>query len=187
MKRIILLAALFISTSIFSQEFILTPDDYKDAKNQDKNFVVIDLPGKSQSEIFTLVKKHITSTYKNLKNGYNEVGTEQIVIDVNSIASTVKLLGQQMSVGEFTNRYELNFKDGKMMIKPNFQKLVLGSSSGPDKEILLNGGSALLGQSVFNKKGNVSIKESIYLGMQQRTNDFVTDLTKAINNQSADW
>ena len=187
MKKLIFLSAFMLTNLTFGQEFKLTAENFVSISDETKNYAVIEIQGKTKEQIFTEVKKYVSASYKGLKfDGYNEVPNEQIVLDVrNEQGSSTKVFGMSLFSGFVSIRYEINFKDGRFMIRPTFQKAET-SSNNKTNTIYLTGGN-LMQDSVFNKKGEVSLKQ-IY-EMAVKTNDeFVLNLLKGMeNNSSSDW
>lgn len=187
MKKLLLLLSVSLMTLGNAQQFELTTENFKNIENKEQNFVVIELPGKSQSELFSKAKTFIYSKYKNLKGeGYNEVENLQIVMNVRASSGIRKVFGIETSAGDFKNTYEINFKDGKIMIKPTFVYIKQNDGSGGEKEVYLTGGN-LLSKSVFDKKGKISIKQELFAGIQNKTNDFVKDLAVELSKDGSDW
>ena len=187
MKKVFLLTTIALSSSFFAQEFTLTANNFVNKADETKNYVVVEKPEKTKEQLFIDVKKFVSATYKGLKfDGYNEVPNEQIVLDVrNEQGSNAKVFGMSLFSGFVSIRYEMNFKDGKFMIKPTFQKAETFSNN-KTSTIYLTGGNFMQG-SIFNKNGGVSLKQ-IY-EMAVKTNDeFVSNLIKGLeNNSSNDW
>lgn len=182
MKKIYIFSALIL-TSIFSvkaQEFKLTADNLKEKLVLEKNFYVLDVPGKTQSELFKKTKIYLTGKYKGIKNdGYNEVEPDQIVLDVNGTNTKVIIINfAGANVWVVSNRYELNFKDGKIMIKPSFSELT---------NTIERGSTAGL-SALFNKKGEPK-KEKAIAFVEIETNTFIQELIKGIKSDktSSEW
>ena len=179
MKKIIILSAIILTNLTFAQEFKLTSENFKEKSNPEKNYYVIELPGKPQNELFKKAKIYITGKYKGIKNdGYNEVESEQIVLDVNgSNEKTIIINLSGANVWSVSNRYELNFKDGKIMIKPIFREL--------SNTIERNSTAGI--SSLFNKKGEPR-KEKAIAFVESETNDFVTNFINGMKNEtSSEW
>lgn len=179
MKKTILFSAFILSNLFFAQEFKLTAENFKENSNPEKNFYVLEIPGKTQSELFKKAKIYITGKYKGVKNdGYNEVEPEQIVLDVNgSNEKTIIINFSGANVWSVSNRYELNFKDGKVMIKPIFRELTNTIERNSTVQI----------SSLFNKKGEPR-KEKAISFVDSETNTFVTDFIKGMQGEtSSDW
>ena len=177
MKNILVIFALLTAAFAGAQKFDLTPNNFANADDKSKDFAVVEIPGKSQDELFKLAKIYLTSNYKNLKgDGYNEVEPNQIVLTLRSFSATTKLLGIPQIGGDFVNRYELNFKDGKVMIKPTFQYVEQPDGSG-----------GLAEKDVFNSKGKLTVKQPVFEAIQNKTNEFVSDFITGISKDGSDW
>lgn len=184
MKKL-LLATILISGFAFSQEFVLTPENFKNKSDQTKDYVVIEAEGQTQKQLFDKTKMFIHSNYKNLKgDGYNEVEFSQIKLRARSNMDTgKKVLGYKVDM-PFTNTYEIGFKDGKIMVKPYFE--YIEKQDKYDSKIYLTGGSGVLGKSIFNKNGEIWM-QGMYDGVLSQTNDFVNGLKAAINKADSEW
>ena len=179
MKKNIFLSAFLLANLTFAQEFKLTAENFKEKTNPEKNYYVLEVPGKTQVELFKKAKIYITGKYKGVKNdGYNEVEPEQIVMDVNgSNEKTIIINLAGANVWSVSNRYELNFKDGKVMIKPIFREL--------SNTIERNSTAGM--SSLFNKKGEPK-KDKAILFVESETNEFVADFIKGMKNETSnDW
>lgn len=181
MKKLYLILVLLISFNLNAQ-FEITPDNYKNADDSSKNYVVLDFDDMSQKELFTSVKSFITSKYKGIKfDGFNEVEYNQIVLDANFYDSDTKKLSWGSAL-EVKNRIEVNFKDNKVRIKPKFVKLETPESNSPN-DIRLNGGG--LTSSIFNKKGKVR-KKKMKERAEKSVNLFVEEVKKYVDSND-DW
>lgn len=136
----------------------------------------MEIPNKSQSELFKKAKIYITGKYKGIKNdGFNEVEPEQIVLDVSgSNEKTIIINLSGANVWSVSNRYELNFKDGKIMIKPIFRELTNTIERNSTVQI----------SSLFNKKGEPRKEKAISFA-DSETNSFVADFIKGMEGESS--
>lgn len=175
MRKIFLLFGVMITSVAFGQ-FKLTPNNFVSEENPEKDYIVLDFPNLNQQDLFDKVKIYITSRYKGVKfDGYNEVAGKQIVLDLTESAATIKMLGIPVIGGDFTNRYELNFKDGKIMVKPTFSYIKLPNGSG-----------GLTEKQAFNNKGKMVIHEKYFEGIHTKTSKFISDLKDSIN-KNEEW
>lgn len=178
MRKIFLLIVFTLSSVAFSQEFRLTENNFVSKDDSSKNYIVIDFPNTNKDQLFQKAKKYITSTYKGLKHdGYNEVLNEQIVLDVVSNSYKKMWINMQGSnLWKASNRYEINFKDNKIMIRPSFSHF----------ENTMNNSTANIGV-LFNSSGEIRKKEGFYF-VEDLANTFVRDFKKGIEeNKSNDW
>lgn len=179
MKTTILLSAFLLSNLFFAQEFKLTAENFKEKSNPERNYFVLEIPNKTQGELFKKAKIYITGKYKGVKSdGYNEVEPEQIVMDVNgSKEKTIIINLAGANVWSVSNRYEINFKDGKIMIRPIFREL----------SNTIERNSTVGMSSLFNKKGEQK-KEKAILFVESETNEFISDFIKGMKNETTnDW
>ena len=179
MKKVIVFSVLFITNFLFSQEFVLTNDNFKEKASPEKNYYVIEVSGKTQSELYKKTKIYITGKYKGVKNdGYNEVEPEQIVVDVyGSKEKTIIINFAGANIWTVSNRYEINFKDNKVMIKPVFIELQNTIESNTTASI----------SSLFNKKGEPKKEKAIEF-IQSETNEFILELIENLKtDKSNDW
>lgn len=182
MKKVLSLLIL-ISGFAFGQEFVLTPDNYKSKSDEAKNYVVLEFPGLSQKELFDKAKMFIHSKYKYLKgDGLNEVEPSHLKLRSRTIGTKVKVFGTEMIASYLSTVTEIGFKDGKIMIKPYFEDFESDTSDA--KKIYLTGGDSFMGKSIFNKKGEVWLKNH-YDVANEKINQFVIDLKNAIASTEA--
>ena len=182
MKKLLFFLILF-SGFAFGQEFMLTPDNFKNKSDETKNYIVLEFPGLTQKELFDKAKMFIHSKFKNLKgDGLNEVEPSQLKIRSRVVGSTVKVFGDETITSYLITTYELGFKDGKIMIKPHFDEF---EGVGPDRNNnYLNGGNAFA-KSIYNKKAEIWIKH-YYNIVNEKTNQFVSDLKNSMLKKE-DW
>lgn len=178
MKRILFLSFVFATSFAFAQEFTFKSNGYRE-KTTDKEFAVFEIEGKSQAELFKKAKIYITGRFKGLKNdGYNEVEPEQIVLDVNGTKEFTTLINfSGANVWKLRNRYEINFKDGKVMVKPLFIYLDNAVDFGVTADIT----------TLFKKNGEVRKPKAVE-SVENETNEFVKELINALKSSaSEDW
>lgn len=184
MKKAILFLAMLVFTQVVFGQFKLTPNNYVSESNPDKNYIVLEFPDKSQKELFQKAKINIHSNYKNLKgDGFNEVEYDQIKLRISEEIPTGKLLGLTVT-SDLSLIIELKFKDGKILIQPTFVEMKKQQGKYVS-EIYLTDGNAFLGKSIFNKKGEVWLKEH-HKSAENYVNEFVKTLSASLNKKE-DW
>lgn len=177
MKKILLILILF-SGFVFGQEFILTENNYKVKEDMSKNYIVLDFPGKTKVELFTLINKYIAYEYKeSMEKGYKEIQNEQIVIDALSQSSrTIFINKKGPNVWKVLNRYEINFKDDKIMVRPVFLNL---TNTDVDSTMQLG--------AFFNSRGILRLENASYF-TEALVNTFVKNIKNAVTNKKDnDW
>src|SRR5690606_9146712 len=90
-----------------------------------KDYIVLDFPEKTKQELFVEAKKTVSSKFESSNSKfYTEVIDEQIVFEMFSRKSKLIMLNFGGSNLYYVlNQFELNFKDGRIMIKPVFKYL----------------------------------------------------------------
>ncbi|WP_326983876.1 hypothetical protein VUJ46_04875 [Chryseobacterium sp. MYb264] len=178
MRKIFLLIVLLLANFAFSQEFILTEANYKLKEDNTKNYVVIDFQGHKKEYLFKIVKENVNKLYKELLNEqYVELENEQIVLNIMSQTSrTIFINREGPNVWRVVNRYEINFKDGKIMIRPSFVNL-----RNTD-----NNNVATIG-NFFNSRGIVRFQNAVMFA-EAFTNTFIKNFKKdLVENKNNDW
>ncbi|WP_131724365.1 hypothetical protein [Chryseobacterium indologenes] len=177
MKKIFTLLTLLITVLIFSQDFVLTETNYKLKPDLSKDYVVLYFPDKNEEALFNLVQKNIKYKFKTQIINYQEIQNEQIIVDVTSLASrTIYINKRGSNVWKVVNRYELNFKNGKIMVRPYFLKLI---NEDLKTEVSLG--------NFFNSRGIVRLEHGVEFA-ELLTNSFVRTFNDdLIENKKEDW
>lgn len=178
MRKLIFTAFLFFSIKGFSQEFIMTYNNYVSKEDTTKNYIILEYPGKTKEELYKLTTKYIFSNYSGSKNhSFSNVENEQIVIDV--LSRDYRRMWINLSGGNLwkvSNRYEFNFKDGKIKFTPSFSSFSNTENSSTASYKIL-----------FNSKGEPK-KDGVIYFTEALVNNFVRDFKKGIEeNKSEDW
>ncbi|KGO08575.1 DUF4468 domain-containing protein [Elizabethkingia bruuniana] len=182
MNKIFTILALGIF-SISTAQFKLTSSNYINEIDPSKNYVVYEFQGLSQKQIFDKVKMYIHSNFKYLKgDGYNEVEPGQIKLITNEDFIARKSLGMTFSY-ILNTTYELNFKDGKMMIKPYFNYINIPYGVNEQVYLTYNGSS---NKSVFKKNGKIWLEDIGFKNAENTVNNFVIGLKESIT-KNEDW
>ncbi len=140
-----------------AQSFVLTPEGFMNADDQEKSFIVIEMPG-TQAELYNKAKSAVTSIWKSAKDVMSY--SEPDVITVNGFDSGSiwkKHMGMTF-VYDFNYRFQFQFKDGKIRIDaPSIDQAVNKKSTlyfGKGK------GSTMSGTMyIFNEKGELKQKD----------------------------
>ncbi|SHL52169.1 hypothetical protein SAMN05444360_102175 [Chryseobacterium carnipullorum] len=183
MKKLILLS-LFAFNMVIGQEFILTPNNFVNKDDETKNFIVLSYPELNQKQLYDKTKTFIQSKFKNLKgDGLNEVEYSFIKLRASSPGTTVKVFGSESLMSYMVTTYEINFKDGKLMVKPTLERFE-SNSPGVDNTYI-NGGNSFAGKSIFKKDGKVWLK-NYYEVANVSVNQFIDGLKAYLSNKE-DW
>ena len=169
MKKLIL--SLLFSSFAFGQQFNLTVNGFADSTDDQKNYVVLDFPGKTKSEMYTATLLFLNKQFNNPNNVIAAIDNEQIV--VNAIETKAVL----SDLDYFYNDV-YTFKDGKIKYEPTLKHLEY--SGGNRKTIVplqgLNGIFSSTGE--INKKIQLAVTEYINVKIS-RIKD---SISKELNN-----
>ncbi len=191
MKKYIFSFFLFcVAIQVNAQYFELTPNGFVNAKDPEMDYVVIDLEGKSQQQIFDGVNQSLHTIFVDPKSVLSPVPNDMIT--VNAIAEIVA----SMNLGakaEFDVNYTLvfRFKDGRLRVDaPSLQKMVnYDYKNTPELYLLPPGGFKADGGrfSIFAKNGKLKNE----LGKQNLEDYFNNLIDSVVNNFSnpkdQDW
>lgn len=111
-----LLFFILLSTFAFGQKISLTPNGFTDADDHQKNYVVLEFPGKTKSEIYTATNLFLNKQFNNPSKVISVVDNEQIV--VNAIDNKAIL-----SSLDYYYNDAYTFKDGKIKYEPTIKHL----------------------------------------------------------------
>lgn len=182
-KQLLTLVAIAISTLSFAQSkiFILTPKGLVNATDTAKDFIVIDAPGKSQSDLYKSALVYFSSTYISPKDVISKVENE--VLSINGYQEGV--VHENRLADPFNLNYTvvLKFKDGKVKIEsPSFRMNV-----GLRTKYLVYTGFSMDGHDsgLYGKNGKVKSERAIG-DLEKFFNDFVSKYTASINNSKKD-
>lgn len=178
MKKIFIFLAILSAAITYSQEFVMSLDNYKAKDDAAKDYIVLDFPGTDKEHLFSMTKKYLIANYKGIKNdGYNEVPNEQIVLDV--LSRDYRRIWINLHGGNLwkvSNRYEFNFKDNKLMIRPSFNNFANTENDTTAKITVL-----------YNSRGEIR-RQDIISFVEALANTFVRDFKKGIEEyKSNDW
>ncbi len=187
MKRFIVgtLLLLMIPSLACCQYFELTPNGVISSTGNEKTFVVLEFPDKTQVELFDLARSYIVSTFNSAKDVMSE--SRPNVLSVNAILPCVFKAG--FNYDALVNyKYILTFKDGR--VKVDFDVLTFSlppQSKNPKFSIGLTA-SGFGTYGVFKKNGVVAstpTKEAI----EECANSLTKGLFEALTeeNMNNDW
>ena len=197
MKRLITLFILLcIARVSFGQYFTLTPQGFLSADQ--KEYVVIDMPGIKQPDLYKKVFSALTTIYNNPKEALSVVDGESITIsgyEKNAIIS--KWRGSPIHISKSTYKYDLEyslsilFKDDKIRFnRPSFTckrwyegGYRQGWESGWSTLPIVKGKKQNAG--IFDLQGQV-ISQEAYDGLNTYFNDLlqlIVEKSKSLN----DW
>lgn len=157
MKKIILVAFIISCSILNAQKLLVTPEGLKDSLNIDKNYVIINVEGKTAKELYENVINYINVTYKNPKEVLKG-NIENEFVSFETFVANFPLTKNgyaKMNIG--TNYLTtLSFKDGKIKYEISDIKMKAVDSK---YEVLFTGG-AFSGYPIYNKSGELKREET---------------------------
>ncbi|MGJ1420451.1 DUF4468 domain-containing protein [Sphingobacterium spiritivorum] len=184
-----LLTFLFIgafSKLATGQELKLTQSGFADVKENSKNFIVIDAPGKAKNDLYNSTLKFISSTYNNPKFVTTKIDGEQIIIDaVGPGVSKRTMRLSESNVWDLNYKLIIDFKDSKIRVEPIFKNYENLEGSN----VILSG-KKVLGNvfGLFNDKGKPNSDKAI-----KDAEAFINDIIKRyadnikVSKDNNDW
>jgi len=158
----------------------LTVNDFVDATDASKNYVVLNFDGKSQNDLYKEVLKFINSYYNNPEKVTSKLAGEQIVID--AMEKNVTAWRGRNNL-DFYYKISMDFKDNRIRFSANYKSLYDYSGYNAVEYPLVQGSKLWIKTAMFNTKGT-PISKKAQLGLEHFINSFITDLSKSIQNSS---
>ena len=193
MKKLSILFALFCASFLFSQSFVLTPQNLVNSEDNSKNYVVIEFPEKTQAQLFKAAKLYFNTIYNNPKFVSSEVDNEQIVLNATSPSSAKLRAGINFDINY---NAVVSFKDGKVKIELSIKDYeryvpVTKYGGGREKDGIIGFDMGISKSGVFSQKGKL-ISEKGKTSTELFANSFVIGLKEGINKNlssstSNDW
>lgn len=130
-KAFTAIIALFaVSATITNAQFILTNNGFVDEKDETRNYVIIEMPGYTQQQLYSTIKTMVTANYISPKTVLSEnepislciTGTEDVMFN--------------FLPNKFSYNVVYQFKDGKIKFQPKFISL---KGQGTDVCLFFNG------------------------------------------------
>lgn len=196
MKKICLLVALTVcSIYNISAQFTLTKDGFVNSDRPSENYVVFEVPGKSQAELFTAVKNHLTLFY-----AYPEIYLRTVDPEGISVNYTHELISHNGGENGVTSKIfdskslivfktylvvnysvTFQFKDGKIMVNgPLLSNMYHSSSSLFVYNTHFNYGS------IFANNGTLKSKHKNFKEyLENYFNNYVNNVIKSAKGQNA--
>lgn len=159
-KQLLTLLAVLISASTFAQStatFKLTPNGFVNANDTSKHFIVFDLPGKSQAELYSASLTYMTSNYVSPKDVISKVENE--VLTVNGYEPGAIKNTSLQTPFDMNYTVVFKFKDGKIKVEDPTFRLTVGART----LYLVYPGFSINGQDVgiYGKNGKIKSERAI--------------------------
>jgi hypothetical protein len=184
---LLFIALLSFSINVsFGQYFKLTPEGFINALEEKNDYIFIDVPNTSQSDLFKKTNIYVNTLYNNPDFVSSKVENEQIVVDaIDSKEITVILSMNESNILHLCYKYIFSLKDNTIKFSPHFKVLI-----NPEHYTIDLIGVSLLGSTagIYNKKGKC-FKQKAIDEVEKCVNDFVDQLKIALNKGAAnnDW
>lgn len=163
--------------------FSLSAEGFSSQADVKKNYIVLEFPGKSQSELYKQVLLYMNKTYRSPKDVISQLENESITI--NGFAE--KAINRNgMHVFDMNYSMNFQFKDNKVRVAaPSFD---LTTYTNKSQRLLLVSGNALDGSvlGIYNEGGKLK-SEQAKRGLENFFNAHVGSLVKFINEPAEDW
>ena len=159
MKKQLSLVTFLLSTFIgLSQEYVVTPDGFKDKSNIENSYLVIELPDKSTAELYQNAIKYVNVNYINPKEVIlGKIENEYLRFETYVPQFTkVNNSGAKLDVSmKYTT--ELRFKDGKV----RFEITAISITADNGGRSVEFSGSIWKGYPIYNQKnGDLRLPET---------------------------
>lgn len=186
MKKIILLNFLFLSFVGFAQEFEVTPNGLKDKSNLENEYLVIETPNKSVTELYENAIKYINEKYKNPEKVIKGKTENEYLRFETYVGQFTKVnnSGVKLDISA-TYTTELRFKDGK--VRYEITELNMTADNG-GRNVYWKG-SIWKGYPIYNKKDELRLEETKtdlenYFNAQVKS---VSDFLNDKKSEKDDW
>ena len=186
MKNIILLFTFLSSFQLIAQQYVVTPSGLRDAKNSEKEYVVIEVEGLSAKQLYDNSIKYINENYKNpeevLKAKTDGEYLKFDTYDPNFIIYNNSSFEVPIKANYTT---ELRFKEGR--VRYEIKNLEMKAKSA-NFYVLFTGGM-MEGYIVYKKNGKL-FKEKAKTDIESYFNNTVSGLSKFLSGEddsTDDW
>ncbi|MDM1061930.1 DUF4468 domain-containing protein [Empedobacter falsenii] len=188
MKYIILFFMLF-AVNMQAQKFRLKPSGFVNSDDNSKNYVVLEFPNQSQSDLFKKAMIYATKNYKSANNVVSKVDNEAITINA---ISSIPIRRNALHV--FQNQYTiiLSFKDGKIKVDApivNMTRFIDGEKKtlhvSWNRPVPLNESNV----GVYGKDDKLKSEKALE-DLERFANEFLEKLKNGIESESSandDW
>lgn len=172
-----------------AQSFTLTPQGFVNADDNEKTYVVVEIPG-TQAELYAKAKTAITSMWNSPKDAMSYNEPDIIVINgFSPTAAHFKKWGRD-NVADMTYRLQVQFKDGRIRIDaPVIGQLIFAGGQG--SMLIEAGDNSTMSHIVraFDKKGKVRFPD-FNKNVEDYFNGIIATLIEKMKNGAAsdeDW
>ena len=138
MKTTLLTFVFILFTSfLFAQDKMeLLPEGFKTSQvDQSSEFLIIDIPGKTQEQLYKATLVYLNGTFRNPKNVITAVESESVIVNAYTDA-----FGANSELKNYELWYNLNmkFKDGKIRFEPIIVDLAQTFMDQPKRTVYIS-------------------------------------------------
>ncbi|CAM1341760.1 DUF4468 domain-containing protein [Tenacibaculum aestuarii] len=179
MKKLTLLL-LLISTVCFGQQFELTTDGFK---NDEKDYIVVEVPNKNALNLFNETKLFITENYKSAKEVMSVVEGEMITISGRELN---KIRRNSFHVFDIDYSLTIKFKDGKVRFDAPTFKLTTFTHKHQVLHLNWDKGSLTGDNLGIYRKGKLKSKKA-KADLELFFNTLIEAISKTYTKEVEDW
>jgi len=192
MKKLLFYAMFFIAASVSAQKVVnfSLKSDGTFVSDEGNNYIIVEYEGKTQQELFNLVKANVLTLYNNPQRVLNEIEPSNITIRATSdvLWSGMRLVGGFQEYRAKYN-YVFQFKDGKIRVNAPLidrQLVVTGMGNVIPRTFvsLIDGYFDKNGEVKKNKQKDVSKIEILF---NYPINYMLGNLNEAPTENNEDW
>ncbi|WP_231489862.1 DUF4468 domain-containing protein [Pedobacter sp. Leaf170] len=176
-KTILILMLSVVCTSAFSQSFKLTPNGFVNAADTTKNYVVIDVPNKKQTDLYKSSLLYFSKLYVSPKEVMTLIENQSIIlngVEKQAVKMKVLYLNPSWDINH-TSNYE--FKDDKVKVNFNINKISTYTGDIFREKTM---------RDFFNKRGEVKDEKAIK-SIEEYFNQGLKKYAESLTSQKSDW
>lgn len=187
MKKVLFICLIMLLTTIsLNAQFKATPNGV--ATIDGKDFYVVDIEGKSASELYKSVMGYILSNFKNPEIVSSKQVDEMITLHGTYPSAFIckKVLGMAIAADVNLN-IVMYFKDGKIRFDTPIVNSMYFSNT---QQVRFSGGASVMGEGDINmfKKNGKPNKESVVKAFDSFINTAIADIIGYVKeNRNNDW
>lgn len=183
MKKLLTLFVCAVGFVAHSQKLVVTPDGLRAEADATKDYVVVDVPGKTAAEQYKNLYNYIQMSYKN-PDAVIKGKVEGEYLSFETYKPDAVLGKAGMSKSTFNAKYttRVDFKDGKARI--TFSDIDWTMPPGKGNYKILWKGGAFDGYIIYNKKGELK-EEGNKLQVEELFNKQIDTVKSALNGTAA--
>ena len=182
MKTLLTTLLLLFYLSNFSQ-IVVTPDGLKDSENLENNYIVLEIEGKLQNELYNNAIKYINENYKN-PNEVITAKTENEYLKFDTYIPQMFYYNNSGAKIPIDTKYtiELKFKDEKVKYEiVSIEMYNFNANLNKNIFVLFSGG-LFDGYIIYKKNGNL-FKEDTKLTIEKYFNSEITKLKEYLTGK----